>query len=240
VNAAEPLAGRRAIVTGASRGIGAAIARALDAAGVHSLLVARDAKALAAMAQSLQHARTFAADLANTDAAQIVANEATNALGGSVDVLVNNAGMFVVADITATNDAAIDGQLALNVAAPMRLARALLPAMIARRAGHIVTLGSVADRTAFASTPAYAATKHAVRALHEAMCAELRRTGVRATLVSPGPVDTPIWDPYDPDNRRGFTPRAQMLRPDDVADAVLWALTRPPRVNVDELRLMPA
>ncbi|HKS06369.1 MAG TPA: SDR family NAD(P)-dependent oxidoreductase [Gemmatimonadaceae bacterium] len=233
-------AGRRALITGASRGIGAAIARALDAAGVHTMLVARDANALAAMAQSLTHAKTFAADLAIADAADRVAREATNALGGAIDILINNAGMFVVADIATTNDAAIDGQLALNVAAPMRLARAVLPGMIKRRAGHIITLGSVADRTVFASTAAYAATKHAVRALHEAMCADLRRTGVRATLMSPGPVDTPIWDPYDPDNRRGFMPRAQMLRAEDVADAVLWALTRPAHVNVDELRLMPA
>jgi NADP-dependent 3-hydroxy acid dehydrogenase YdfG len=66
---------------------------------------------------------------------------------------------------------------------------------------------------------------------------ELRGSGVRATLVSPGPVDTPLWDPVDPDNRPGFTPRALMLEPDAVADAVLYAVTRPVSVNVDELRL---
>ena len=236
---ARPLEGQRALVTGATRGIGAAIARALDGAGVRTFLVARDAKTLASTSASLRQATPFAADLTTAGAAERVASEAQRALG-AVDVLVNNAGMFVVADLAATDDASIDGQLALNVAAPMRLARAVLPGMLSRHTGHIVTLGSVADRTVFASTAAYAATKHALRALHEAMCADLRRTGVRATLISPGPVDTPIWDPYDPDNRRGFTPRAQMLRADDVADAVIWALTRPATVNVDELRIMPA
>jgi len=67
--------------------------------------------------------------------------------------------------------------------------------------------------------------------------AELRGSGVRATLVSPGPVDTPLWDPIDPDAREGFTPRAAMLPADAVADAILYAATRPVEVNIDELRL---
>jgi len=73
--------------------------------------------------------------------------------------------------------------------------------------------------------------------LHEVMRAELRGTGVRTTLISPGPVDTPLWDPIEPETRPGFTPRTAMLSPDAVADAVLYAVTRPPSVNIDELRL---
>ena len=76
-----------------------------------------------------------------------------------------------------------------------------------------------------------------VSALHEVLRAELRGTGVRASLVSPGPVDTTLWDVVDPDRREGFTPRAQMLDPDSVADAVAYVVTAPPRLNVDELRL---
>ncbi len=76
-----------------------------------------------------------------------------------------------------------------------------------------------------------------VAALHEVLREELAGSGVRATLVSPAATDTPIWDPIDPDHTPGFPPRASMLRPDDVADAVLWAVTRPAHVNVDELRL---
>ncbi len=101
-------------------------------------------------------------------------------------------------------------------------------------------MGSVADRRAFPGNAAYAASKFGLRGLHEVLREELRGTGVRATLVSPGPVDTPLWDPLDPDTREGFTPRAAMLGAADVADAILWAVTRPAAVNVDELRLARA
>jgi NADP-dependent 3-hydroxy acid dehydrogenase YdfG len=76
--------------------------------------------------------------------------------------------------------------------------------------------------------------------MHEVMRAELRGSGVRATIVSPGPVNTSLWDPIGPDSRNGFTPRAAMLPPEAVAEAVLWAVTRGPSVNVDELRLSRA
>jgi NADP-dependent 3-hydroxy acid dehydrogenase YdfG len=73
--------------------------------------------------------------------------------------------------------------------------------------------------------------------LHEVVRQELKGTGVRTTLISPGPTDTPLWDPIAPDTRPGFTPRSGMLAPESVADAVLWALTRGDAVNIDELRL---
>jgi NADP-dependent 3-hydroxy acid dehydrogenase YdfG len=76
--------------------------------------------------------------------------------------------------------------------------------------------------------------------MHEVLREELRGSGLRATLVSPSATDTPLWDPIDPDHTPGFPPRAAMLRPDDVADAVLWAVTRPRHVNVDEVRLSRA
>ena len=100
-----------------------------------------------------------------------------------------------------------------------------------------MTLGSVADRNIFPGNAAYSASKYGLRALHEVLRAELRGRGVRTTLVSPGPVDTELWDPIDPDNRAGFTPRAQMLTSADVADAVRWVVLAPSAVNVDELRL---
>ena len=84
---------------------------------------------------------------------------------------------------------------------------------------------------------AYSASKFGARAVHEVIREELRGTGVRVSLVSPGPVDTAIWDAIDPDHRPGFTPRAKMLPPEAVADAVLFVLTRDPATNIDELRL---
>jgi NADP-dependent 3-hydroxy acid dehydrogenase YdfG len=231
------LDGRRAVVTGASRGIGAAIARALDARGVRTLLVARTESALNELAASLKHACALPADLRDSLAPVRISDAAIRELDGPIDVLVNNAGSFVVAPIAETSDAVLDELLSLNLAAPFRLVRALLPVMVARNSGHIVTIGSVADRKVFPGNAAYAAAKYGARALHEATLAEARHTGVRVTLVSPGPVNTAAWDPYNPDSAKGFTPRAQMLVPDDVADAVVWALTRPVTVNIDELRL---
>jgi NADP-dependent 3-hydroxy acid dehydrogenase YdfG len=109
--------------------------------------------------------------------------------------------------------------------------------MRAKSAGHIVTVGSVADREIFAGNSAYAATKFGARALHEVARQELRGTGIRMSLVSPGPTDTPLWDAHNPDTTAGFTPRAKMLKAEQVAEAVLWVLSRPAAVNIDELRL---
>jgi len=104
----------------------------------------------------------------------------------------------------------------------------------------MVTIGSVADHAAFSGNTAYAASKFGLRGLHETLLAEYRGSGMRFTLVSPGPTDTAAWDAVDPDSRPGFTPRARMLRPGDVAEAVLFAATRPSHVQVDWLRLGPA
>ena len=112
--------------------------------------------------------------------------------------------------------------------------------MRARGHGHVVTLGSVADRNIFHGNGAYSASKYGQRAMHETLRTELRGSGVRATLVSPAATDTPIWDPVDPDNTSGFPKRSEMLRAEQVADAVLWAVTRAAAVNVDEIRLSSA
>ena len=106
-----------------------------------------------------------------------------------------------------------------------------------RASGHIVSIGSIADRVAFPENGGYAAAKFGLRGLHAVLRAELAGSGVRSTLVSPGPVDTPLWDDVNPDEREGFTPRSAMLRPEEVAAAVLFAVSQPASVNVDELRL---
>jgi NADP-dependent 3-hydroxy acid dehydrogenase YdfG len=234
------LEGRRAVVTGATRGIGAAIARALDAEGASTLLVARDSAALTLVAATLQRASMFPLDLTDARAARRLAAETPALLGGPVDILVNNAGIFAVADIEDTSDAVLDATLALNVTTPIRLLRAFLPVMRGRANGHVITIGSVADRVVFRGNAVYAAAKFGARALHEVARMELRGTGVRTTLVSPGSTDTAIWGEIEPEAKGEFTPREEMLRPEQVADAVLWALTRPATVNIDELRLSRA
>ncbi|HRN54697.1 MAG TPA: SDR family NAD(P)-dependent oxidoreductase, partial [Gemmatimonadaceae bacterium] len=152
-------------------------------------------------------------------------------------ILVVAAGTFPLGPIETASDAELEMAFALNAVAPLRLVREFLPSMRARGAGHIVLLGSMADRHVFPSNAVYASTKHALRATAEALRAESRGSGLRCTLVSPAATDTPIWDPHDPDAQAQLPNRDEMLRPEDVAEAVLWSVTRPAHVDIDELRL---
>lgn len=227
-----PLAGRVALVTGASRGIGAATAEALRAAGARVVRVAR----------SLPAGEGFhdvPADL--TDPAQVegLAGRVRSELGPP-DIVVSNAGGFLLRPLAETTLAEFDSQIGLNLRASFSVARAFLPMLGVARRGCFITIGSVADHVGLPGNAAYAASKYGLRGLHETLLAEFRGTGVRLTLVSPGPTDTGIWDPFDPDHREGFPARADMLRPADVADAVLFVATRPPHVLIDWLRLGPA
>ena len=113
-------------------------------------------------------------------------------------------------------------------------------AMRARKRGHIVSIGSIADHVAFPENSGYVASKFGLRGLHEVLRAELHDSGVRATLISPGPVNTALWDEVNPDERPGFTPRSAMLAPDAVAEAVMFAVMQSADVNIDEMRLSRA
>jgi NADP-dependent 3-hydroxy acid dehydrogenase YdfG len=225
------------LITGASRGIGRAIAERFVAEAWDVTLVARSRAPLDALAATLGVAATaVVCDITDGLAVSALAT-AEIAAQRTPDVLVNNAGLFPLATLDVLSTGEFEQTMRTNVIGPFALLRAFLPEMKARVRGHVVTIGSVADRAIFAGNGAYAATKHAQRAMHEVLREELRGSGVKATLVSPTATDTPIWDPIDPDTRPGFPPRAAMLGPSDVADAVWWAVTRPGRVNIDEVRL---
>jgi NADP-dependent 3-hydroxy acid dehydrogenase YdfG len=229
-----------ALVTGATRGIGLAIARALAAGGTRVVLVARSEHDLHERAREIgDRAVPIACDVSKAEQVASAAERTRAALGAAPDVIVNNAGAFTLATVEATDPADFRAAVDVNLVAPFLIVHAFLPEMRGRGAGHIVTIGSIADRMIFPENGAYAASKFGARALHEVLRVELRGTGVRTTLVSPGPTDTPLWDAIDPDARPGFTPRRAMLPASAVADAVCFALTRPPGVNVDELRLLP-
>lgn len=224
---------RIALVTGASRGIGLAVADELRAAGAHVIRLARSLTDGSADRQTdIRCDVTVAADVAR--AVSTVLTET-----GVPDIVVSNAGIFFIKPIEQTTPAEFAQTLAVNLTGPFLVARAFVPRLVERGSGHLVTIGSISDHIAFTGSTAYAASKFGVRGMHEVIRAETAKTGVRTTLVSPGPVDTDIWDPVDPDSKPGFTKRKDMLRPEDVAEAVLFAVTRPARVAVTEIRLLP-
>ena len=237
-----PLAGCTAVVTGASRGIGFATARSLVASGARVAMLARDRAALDARAAELGGSTVpIICDVTDAAAIARAADTILRHTGSAPDILVNNAGLFVPQPLDDTTVDTFARTVDVNLVAPFALVKAFLPQMRERGAGHIVTVGSVADRTAFAGNAAYSASKFGVRALHDVMRTELKGSGIRTTLVSPGPTDTTIWDAVDLHATPGrFPPRTAMLSPDAVAAAILYAVTQPPAVNIDELRLSSA
>lgn len=221
-----------AVVTGASRGIGHAIAARLRDSGARVVGLARSFSTTCAQAGG-DIGCDVTSEAAVRDAIALVVKEC-----GVPDVLVNNAGAFLLQGLSATTPDQFKTQMDTNVLGPFLVLRALAPHM-AVEGGHVVTIGSVVDYQTFPGNAAYGSSKHALRALHEVLAAEYRGQ-LRTTLISPGPTNTELWDPVDPDSRDDLPNRSTMLHPDDVADAVLFAITRPTRANIDVIRVSPS
>jgi NADP-dependent 3-hydroxy acid dehydrogenase YdfG len=233
-----PLEGRTAVVTGASRGIGAGIASALAGEGVRVVLIARNEARLREAAKALKGSIPLACDVSDPKSVEKAATQIDKEFGGAPDILVNNAGIFGVSIVEETKTDFFVDTINTNLVGPFLFIRAFLARMKKRKSGHIVTIGSVADRTIFTGNAAYSAAKFGLRAVHEVLRAELRGSGVRASLISPASTDTEIWNSVavtDPAGKPHST--RPMLNPDDVVAAVMFALTRPEKVNIDELRL---
>jgi NAD(P)-dependent dehydrogenase (short-subunit alcohol dehydrogenase family) len=226
----EPLAGRTALVTGASRGIGAATALALDAAGARVALSARHEASLEAVATELrQNPVVLPADLADPDAPAQLALAALAALG-SVDVLVNNAAMAARLDTVDTDVALIDELLAVNVRAPLLLIAALVPSMIERGSASVINLSSVSALVGTPRRAAYAASKGALDAATRSLAIELGPKGIRVNAVAPGVVDTALWErnkavPGVVEQIEALTPLRRWAQPVDIADAVVFLAT---------------
>jgi NADP-dependent 3-hydroxy acid dehydrogenase YdfG len=222
-----------ALVTGASRGIGLAVADALHAAGMHVVRLSRSLKDATA-----KNRTDIQADVTQAAAVERALARVVKELGVP-DVAVNNAGVFVVKPLAETTPDDFAKTLATNLTAPFLVARALIPRMVERGSGHLVSVGSISDYIGFPGSSAYAASKFGLRGMHEVIRAETAKTRVRTTLISPGPVDTELWNDVDPDSKPGFTKRKDMMRAEDIAAAVVFAVTQPERVNVTEIRLLP-
>jgi NAD(P)-dependent dehydrogenase (short-subunit alcohol dehydrogenase family) len=222
-----PLSGQTALVTGASRGIGAAIARALDAAGARVALVARDPAALERVAAQLSgEAVIYPVDLADARATRALGETAVEELG-AVDVLVNNAATAARLDTVDLDAEVIDGMHAVNVRAPLLLIAAVLPGMQARGNGSIINLSSVSGVVGTPRRAAYAATKGAIDALTRSLAIELGPTGIRVNAVAPGVVDTALWArnkaiPGVVEEIEALTPLRRWATPEDIADVVAF------------------
>ncbi|HMI46527.1 MAG TPA: SDR family NAD(P)-dependent oxidoreductase [Gemmatimonadaceae bacterium] len=232
------LDGRTAAVTGASRGIGAGIAAALASEGVRVVMLARNESRLKEAAARSKGSIPIACDVSDPKSVEKAAQQIKSDLGGAPDILVNNAGIFGVSIVEETTTDFFTDTINTNLVGPFLFIRAFLADMKKRKSGHIVTIGSIADRSIFTGNAAYSAAKFGLRAVHEVLRAELRESGVRASLISPAATDTEIWDTVTITDPAGKPhSKRPMLDPDDVVAAVMFALTQPQRVNIDELRL---
>jgi NADP-dependent 3-hydroxy acid dehydrogenase YdfG len=229
------LAGKVALITGASRGIGFECARALCAEGMSVVLVARDSDTLRGAAEKLgSHAAWIGVDFSEDvgDMARVV----RRSLPIDPDIIVNNAAEFFVANAEDTSIDAFERALRVNLSAHFALVHEFVGGMKRRGSGHIVTIGSIADQRGLPGNAAYSASKFALRGLHQVLRAELRGTGVRTTLISPARVDTTIWDSPGASHASPATPD-DMIPAAAIGNAARYAVTQPPEVNVDELRL---
>ena len=226
-----------AVITGASSGIGAATAQHLALAGYDLVLGARRMDRLQAVAQPLG-AQALALDV--TDAASVAAFcEQVPA----VNVLVNNAGGALgLEPIAQAEDEKWRTMFESNVLGTMRMTRTLLPKLEASGQGHIVIIGSIAGFEVYPGGAGYTAAKHAERAVAETLRLELLGKPIRVTEIAPGLVETEFsLVRFGGDAERATKPYQGMtpLTADDVADAIVWAVTRPPHVNIDQMTIRP-
>ena len=218
------IAGSRVLVTGASSGIGAALAPMLASRGATVGLVARRQDRLAQVLERCRSdaadSRMWVADLADLERAEALAVEAWEAFG-HLDCLVNNAGVPMRRHTTALDAATLEWVMAVNFLAPARMTMALLPRMIGRGAGMIVNVSSVAGRLGNANEAAYSASKFALCGWSEAIAVDLFDTGIQIRLVNPGPIDTEIWDLPGNDDPLYSGPK---ISPEEMAAGIVAAM----------------
>jgi len=225
-----------AVVTGAGRGIGKAIAVSLAEEGAHVVLVSRSGKELETVRVGIEKrgwtAEVAAADITD-DAAAARVFEDTAKRHGRIDILVNNAGIGRFAPIRSLAMRDLDDMWKLNVRALVHCTKLALPIMEKNKRGVIVNISSLAGKNAFIGGAGYAATKWALLGLSRCLMLEEREHNIRVVAICPGSVDTTFNDNRDPEKRQ------RILSPQDVAEAVLLAVTMPERAMVSEIDIRP-
>ncbi len=231
----EEFRGRAAIVTGASRGIGRAIALALGRAGMRVVAAARSKDALEGLVDEIKteggSAGAVPADVAReADIVSLFAR--TEAMFGPPSVLINNAGLGLYGPLADYSSSDLDRSIAVNLRGSYLCAREAMRAMIPLRRGYIINIASVVGFKGYANQSAYTATKHGVVGMTKSLAGEAQEYGIRVSVVNPGGVDTEMVRQSRPD----LDP-SELLQPSDVAQSVLFLLSLSDRAAIDEIYL---
>jgi ribitol 2-dehydrogenase len=234
----QDLNGKVALVTGASSGIGRALAKALAAEGAKLALVGRSAERLGAVADQIGGALALPADLTKpAEVDRIVARTIDHF--GQIDILLPNAGLYIPGDVAVGDPNAWDELLSINVNSVFRLVHAVLPAMIERKAGHVVVTSSISGHQAIHWEPVYSASKHAIQSFVHGLRRQVAPHNIRVGAVAPGVVLNELWGYTDPAAIAAKVESREGLRSEDVADAVVYMLTRPANVTIRDLVILP-
>lgn len=241
----DNISGKVVVITGASSGLGEAVARRLGACGARLVLGARRLERLEALALDMTkagvEARVLKTDVQDPAQVQALVDKAVSAFGG-VDVMINNAGLMAQSTMAARRIEEWDRMIDINIKGVLYGIAAVLPVMQAQKHGHIINVASVAGHKVRGGGAVYAATKHAVRVITEGLRQEVKPYNLRTTIISPGAVDTELpggtRDPETAAAMRGFYD-AYAISTDSFADTVLFAMTQPETVDINEILYRP-
>ena len=235
------LAGKVAIVTGGGSGVGTAIAGQLAAAGAKIVIVGRRAEQLDAAREAIgagEAVQARSADVADRAQVRALVEEVVAEHGG-VDILVNNAGVNIPArQLAQLADEDWDQLLQVNTTGSFNMIQAVLPHMRAQKAGLIISISSISSlRASSLAGAAYSASKHALNALTFVVAQEEEQNGIRATVIAPGDINTPLLDKRP--NPVSAEHRARILQPDDIAATVMFVAGLPDHVAIPEIVIKP-
>ncbi|HGO2175536.1 TPA: SDR family oxidoreductase [Staphylococcus aureus] len=222
-----------AVVTGAGSGIGEAIATLLHEEGAKVVLAGRNKEKLQNVANQLSQdsVKVVPTDVTNKEEVDELIKIAQQTFGG-LDIVINSAGQMLSSKITDYQVDEWDSMIDVNIKGTLYTAQAALPTMLEQSSGHLINIASISGFEVTKSSTIYSATKAAVHTITQGLEKELAKTGVKVTSISPGMVDTAITAAYNPTDRK-------KLEPKDIAEAVLYALTQPKHVNVNEITVRP-
>jgi ribitol 2-dehydrogenase len=236
---AEGLDGKVAVVTGASTGIGRAVACELLGRGADVVIAARSQERLDEAAAALgPGCAAVVADVTRADDVRRLI-DGTLESHGAIDILVANAGVYVGGDLWESDPEALDRLLTTNVNGVVRTVREILPHLLERGEGDILVTSSVSGHQAIHWEPVYSASKHALQAFVHTLRRQLIGSGVRVGAIAPGVVLNDLWGVSDPAEIAAKVARGEGIRSEDVADAVAYMLTRPRHVTIRDLVILP-